>query len=74
MMTKLTKFSNGRYGFQDKFLWFWLDRTAKDDNGNDLPCLLVGFNTIEEAMANAQSDYLIDRNCIDDIIRLNNDN
>jgi len=52
------------FGFQDKFLWFWIDKTAQNDLGEDLPCLLIGFDTIEEAIKNAQSSFYIHDNCI----------
>ena len=51
------------FNFEDKFLWFWLDRTAMDKYGNDLPCTLTGFDTIQEAINNAQSDYYIHESC-----------
>jgi len=52
------------FGFEDKVLWFWDARTAMDEYGNDLPCYLNGFDTIELAIANAQSEFYIHENCI----------
>jgi len=52
------------FGYQDKFLWFWVDKTAKNGYGDDLPCCLVGFDTFEEALIEAQSDFLIHPNCL----------
>ncbi len=65
-MTRLIYDNNSKtFGFQDKFLWFWIDRTAQSDLGGDLPCLLVGFDTIEDATANAQSDFYIHESCFE---------
>ena len=63
-MTRLVYDKNSKtFGFEDKFLWFWIERTAKDDYGNDLPCTLVGFETLTEAISEAQSDFYIHESC-----------
>lgn len=53
-MTRIIKVDNF-YNVQDKFLWFWVDKTAQDKYGNDLPCTLTGFNTLREALDECQS-------------------
>ena len=53
-MTRIIKVNN-KYDVQDKFLWFWMDRTAQDGYGNDLPCTLTGFDTLNEAIAECQT-------------------
>ena len=63
-MTRLVYDKDSKtFGFEDKLLWFWIQRTAMDDYGNDLPCLLVGFKTLTEAIAEAQSDFYIHESC-----------
>ena len=52
------------FGYQDKFSWFWIDRTAMDEHGGELPCTLTGFDTFNEALMEAQSYFLIHPNCI----------
>jgi len=66
-MTRLIKDSKGNFNFEDRFLWFWLNRTAQDKAGNDLPCLLIGFSTLQEAFDNAQSDFYIHKSCFNDL-------
>jgi len=34
---------------QEKFLFWWVDKTAQDDFGNDLPCIYA-FDTLDEAI------------------------
>lgn len=63
-MTRLVYDSKSEtFGFQDKFLWFWVDKTAVGHNGGDLPCCLVGFSTLTEAIAEAQSNFYIHESC-----------
>ena len=63
-MTRLVYDKHSKtFGFEDKFLWFWVERTAMDSYGNDLPCLLVGFETLTEAISEAQSDFYIHESC-----------
>lgn len=38
------------------FIFGWVDKTALDDYGNELPCTLAGFDTLEEAIDNSQTD------------------
>lgn len=53
-MTRIIKI-NGKYNVQDRFLWFWVDKTAVNDYGNNMPCTLTGFDTLQEALDNCQT-------------------
>ena len=52
------------FGYEDKYLWFWVKRTAMDKYGNDLPCYLIGFSTLKEAINESQSEFYIHENCL----------
>ena len=63
-MTRIIK-EDGFYNVQERCLWFWLDKTAVDKYGNDLPCTLSGFDTLKEAVAEAQTTPVyIHENCL----------
>lgn len=65
-MTRIYKNIDGTFSVQDK-IWFfgWVDKTAKDDFGNDLPCVLAGFDTLDEAIDGCQTHPVyIHINCL----------
>ena len=57
-------YKNNEFKFEDKFLWFWVDKTAIDKYGNELPYNLSGFKTINEAIGEARSDFYIHSSCL----------
>jgi len=55
-MTRVYKDAENSYSVQDRLLCFWwVHRTAQDSYGNDLPCTLSGFSTLQEAIDNCQT-------------------
>jgi hypothetical protein len=62
-MTRIFRDKDG-FHVQDKWMWMWVGRTAVAENGGELPCTLTGFDTLEDALENAQtSPVYIHENC-----------
>ena len=58
-MERLIKEANS-YVIQERFLWFWVDKSAQDDAGNNLPCIYM-FDTLKEALRYCNSECLIEK-------------
>lgn len=64
-MTRIIMTQSGNYSVQEKFLFWWIDKTAKNDNGDDICANLTGFKTVREALANSQTvNVYIHKSCI----------
>lgn len=68
-MTRIVYNENGRFDVESKFLWWWDVKTAMDDYGNDLPCSLTGFYSLEEAIEDCQdSEYYLHISSLDNYV------
>ena len=66
-MTRIIKTHSGTYSVQEKvFFFFWVDKQAKNTNGDEIPATLTGFENLQAAYRNAQTvDVYFHENCFD---------
>jgi len=71
-MERIIKKENN-YVIQEKLLFWWLDKTAEDDNENDLPCV-YSFDTLEDAIKYASEDVLFHKTIVEELINIIKEN
>jgi len=66
-MTRIYKEKNETFSVQDKFLFWWINKKATGEFIEESPYLLIGFNTLDEALQNCQTKPVyIHENCFED--------